>query len=124
MNCCSPILRLAAFAVLSAVVLVTAGGCSVPSTRSRSYQRGYDDMMSGTREIVATAASQGMHESMAQVIGSTKQAATICEGYLQATIAGGVSGNRGTTPIPTDFKLRDYLDGCRAAGQELLKSGQ
>lgn len=116
------------WAVVSTFVL---GGCSHAVATSSSYQYGYNEMITSSRQIIsqvnAQLSSQGKapDDSPAKLLGQQgENIGTICEGNLEATLAGGISGSRGTTPLPADFSSRDYLDGCRAAGQYLLKSGR
>lgn len=114
---------LAVCAAVAASIL-GAGGCSAgpgaPVAHSTSYRMGYDEMTGYARDAAADATSHKLPETMGQVVGSSAGAASICDSFLQARIYGQFRSGAS----PNDFNSRDYLDGCAAAGQDILKSGQ
>lgn len=117
-----------ALAVLSLTVLIVAS-CSnaiestaAPTNSSPSYRQGYDTMMSHTRQVVAGLASRGIHESMSQVVGSSQDAASLCDNTLQAMVSGAALGTG--SQLPSDFRSADFLRGCTDAGKAILESGK
>jgi len=110
---------------------IILGGCGHAAATSSSYQSGYNEMITSSRQIIAQVntqlSSQGKapEDSPAKLLGQQgENIATICEGNLQAAVASGIAVGRSATPLPADFSSRDYLDGCRAGGMELLKAGR
>ncbi len=91
-------------------------------SHSPSYQYGYNMMMGETRGIVSDVASQGVHESMAQVVGSSEQIPVQCEGWLESAIVGSTKGT--VPPLPDNFSSTEFLSGCTDAGKSILESGR
>ena len=100
--------------------LLTCACAQAEPSYSPSWQEGYDSLLKTGREAVSDAESQGVSGDSLQVFaGSSDQVAETCNGLLQATI-GGFSRTGGW---PNNFNSQDYLDGCRAAGDYMLKPG-
>jgi hypothetical protein len=104
------------------------GGHAHADPLNPSYQYGYNTMINDSREIIASVNSQlrsegkAPEESVARLLGPHgEDIASMCEGDLEAIIAGKMLGNR---PLPPDFNSADYLQGCNDAGAALLASGQ
>jgi hypothetical protein len=88
---------------------------------SASYQYGYNDMMKTARGAVAIANGDGLHESLAQFVGSPQIAAKMCEGELQNIFESAALGAR--SQPPPDFSSADFLRGCNDAAKAMLASG-
>lgn len=113
--------------IISAVgAALFASGCAQATpSESPSYQEGYNSLMNPGRSAVAEMARRGISGSLGDVAGSPQQVATMCETNLEAKMAGNTlaigAGNAPT--LPTDFSSADYLNGCTAAGNDMLKPG-
>ncbi len=77
-------------------------------------------MMDTGRSAAALAASSEVSDSLAVFAGSPQQVATMCEGNVEATISAATLGGQ---QLPLDFNSEDYLNGCTAAGHDMLKPG-
>ena len=109
---------------LGAVLATSACSHADPSSSEGPYYRqGYDQLTNDAHQAVAKLADQeGLHESMAQFLGSAQQAATFCEGLLESKTAGAALGS--APQLPTDFSSADFLRGCNDAAKAILASGQ
>jgi hypothetical protein len=102
------------------------GSAQAAPSGSPSYQEGYDGLMNTGRSFVAEAVRRGISEhSLAFFAGSPQQVATTCENSLEAKMAGNTlaiaAGNAPT--LPAGFSSADYVNGCTAAGNDMLKPG-
>lgn len=108
-------------ALQSAEPLTVGIAAASADNNSRSYQMGYAEMTGYVSDVVTQANKEGQRETKAQAVGPRSGVASLCNDFLQGIITAQAMPHGES--LPAGFSSRDYLDGCEAAGQDILNSG-